>query len=281
MDVVKKYLMGPQPLTKVVKIAKISSASLPRDTASRREFINSMHLENYFPKNDLQLIQDRIDKLDVGHIVGRCEGGSNNLENFILEDKNENREPGLKRYIERENAQMLLSGKKVYNEFVLYFDKRNPIRVPAFFQIKQTIKWKNGQLYQKKIFEMSNQPYLEFVTMPEMRNLLVKSDLKVYATQALCTAGYCGVLKFTSKNQSTKDKLIGATKTAVKTAMPYIGIACVKGTLDFLQTSKFLSKDAQKKVALVNVNPYFNTGLNNTAKLLSFKLLKDELGKVN
>ena len=281
MDRIKDFLIGSQPLKKEVKVEKISLNSLPRDTAARGKFINSMHLEQYFPKDDLQTIRDKIDKLDAGHIVGRCEGGSNDPENFILEEKKENREPGLKRNIERGNNQMLLSGKKVENEFTLYFDKRIPLKVPAQYQIRQIIKWRNGRLYQEKNFEMSDRPYLDFATIPEMCDLFIKSDVKESATQALYTAGSCGVIKFASSNQPIKDRVIGATKTALKTSSPYIAKGAVKVTLDYLQTSKFLSQEVRDKVALLNVNRNFNTVVNNLARFTANKIFIDELKKFN
>ncbi len=276
---IRKFFEGAQPLIKEEKNVKISFDSTTRDTSARARFIDSMNLEKHFQKDALLTIQSKINEYDAGHIVGRCEGGSNDPENFILEEKKENREPGLKRNIERGNQQMLLSGKKVENEFTLYFDKRIPLKVPAQYQIRQIIKWRNGRLYQEKNFEMSDRPYLDFATIPEMCDLFIKSDVKESATQALYTAGSCGVIKFASSNQPIKDRVIGAAKTALKTSSPYIAKGAVKVTLDYLQTSKFLSQEVRDKVALLNVNRNFNTVVNNLARFTANKIFIDELKK--
>ena len=278
-DYLQTIFEGAQPLQKIEKNARLTSEEVSRDTSARTRFLKSMKLEEYFPKEDLPTIYAKIDKYDAGHLVGRCEGGSNNFDNFIWEEKKENREPGTKRVIERSNQQMLQSGKHVDNTYELFFDKRLPVKVPADYTIKQTVQFRNGKIYNEKFYKMSNSPYLDFVTMPEMRKSLLKYDLKENSSFAVCSGVYGGILSLTTSNQSGGNKLKVAVKIGVKVGSPYIVKGAIKGTLDCLQTSKRLSQETRNGLALLNVDKRFNTCLNNLTRYASFKILQKELGK--
>lgn len=274
-----KILEGPQPLKKEIKKAQIVSVDLPRDTAARGKFIDSMNLEKNFQKDALQKIYSAIDEFDAGHIVARSEGGTNNFDNFILEEKKENREPGKKREIERANQSMLQSRKTVENTFTFQWDKRMPVKVPVEYSITQVGRWRNGRMYQENNYVMGNVPYLRFATMPEMRLPLVKYDFNENVSYAILAGVYGGIQKSTVSNQTGIAKIKVAIKTGVKTALPYIARGAIKVTLDSLQTSKHLAQDVRNDLALLNVNKGFNITINNLTHFASLKILLNELKK--
>ena len=271
---IKHWLVGPQPLKKETKTAKLTLDSLPRDTSTRSYFINSMNLSSLGNKQQASIIE-ACKKFQVGHLVGLSEGGSNNPDNLVFQEKKENQDPGLKRQIERKNSAMMQSNKTVENTYVMEFDQRIPIRAPAYFGIIQTIKFRNGKLYQENSYECSNTPYLHFATM--MRKQLVHYDLNESAFEFFKMSLLGGSAYWALSNQPN---ITNAARVATKAATPYLVKGSIKIALDFAQTSENLSPLLKNNLALLNINKHFNAGLNNLCRISSFAILKQELKKI-
>lgn len=262
------------PVREVRIEAELGFRSTQRDVSLRNKYIGSLHLEDRFSASELKELYPLLQGLDLGHVVELSHGGTNENENLLWESKAENRSPGKKRQIETLSDQMLVSGKSVRISSDASFDDRLPFKAPYQWSIEQKIYFRNGRPYQTNQYSMGNEPYLAFATSPAVRRTLMKCDLKECTTEW----GYSfakGMLC------STGDSIRENVKTAFKVAVPHMCAAGIKLGLDYAQTSKSLPYDLREQLASTNINPYFNTFLGLTAKLVSNYILYKETNKKN
>lgn len=276
----KEFCINQDTIRKNKIEKKLIFDAVPRDTSLRDKYLNFIksELEKQLSSNDCQQIMSLISKHDIGHVVELQHGGTNEFSNLILESKFENREPGLKRHIERKNQDMLTAGKRVTVKNELNYDTRIPIPVPCKWKITQEICHKNGRQYQTRHFEMSSEPYLELATNSVCRSLFLKSDIKRGMKEVGINFAKASVIKASSLNEEcVKKRIKNAILTGFKVSSSYIAKNAIKVGLDCAQTSNFFSQEIKNKIAKTNVNKSFNTILNNSAWIASDIILLYEL----
>lgn len=276
MQDLKHFIYGAIPVQEEKSEKRLELKNTCRDIRTRNCFLRSFELDK-FPCDSKQ-IYSILNNYDVGHVIELQHGGTNDFKNLVVESKTENREPGLKRQIERENEAMITVGKIVNITNILKFDSRLRIRVPLEWTISQEILHRNGRTYKTETYKMSNQPYLEIVTNRASRGLLVRAD----TIQNLIATGETFLKTVTfqmlNSNLKGKERLKDSVKTGCKVISPYIGKTLFKDALDFVQTSKAkgVQQDLRETIALVNVNTPFNVFLNNATRIASSCIFVNE-----
>ena len=275
-----KINQDSSPITAVKIQKKLIINSERRDTSLRSKFFAGIKsdLEKQLCPADSQKLLDIISKYDVGHVVELEHGGSNEFSNLVLESKIENREPGLKRQIERKNQAMLSVGKQVMVTNQISFDNRLPIPVPCNWNLTQEIRHKNGLQYRVFNYEMSSEPYLEIATNFASRSLLVKTDVKRGLEEVSAHFVKSALIKASSsKEECVKARIKNAILTGFKVCSPYIAKTVIKVGMACAQTSDFFSQEIKNGIAKKNISKNFNAILNNSVRLASSFIFMTEL----
>lgn len=272
----KKISTGNLPLVEENFEQKLTSKSCSRDTSTRDKFLKSFGLENLNPTNCEQFLAI-LKKYDVGHIVELEHGGTNDSKNLVIQSKTENREPGLKRQIERINSSMLIVDKIVYIKNELKFDSRLSIRAPQEWTIEQKIFHRNGRPYKCERYKMSNRPYLEIATCKAARSSFVGADMLCNGTEAVGCFSLAATIKASTSSEKGKRRLKEAFQTGVKVASPFVAKGIIKVGLDVVQTSKKVPLGVKELIAEINVSTSFNAVLNNSASIAANIILAKEI----
>ena len=276
----KRIITGDLPLVEENFEHKLTFKSCNRDTSIREKFIKSFELEKLNSRN-LEQFQTILKKYDVGHIIELEHGGTNEFKNLVIESKTENREPGLKRQIERINSSMQTVHKIVNIKNYLKFDSRLSIRVPQEWTIEQEIFHRNGRPYKCERYKMSNLPYLEIATCKAARSSLVGADMVCNGTETVGCFSLAATIKASTSSEKGKRRLKEAFQTGIKVAAPFVAKGILKVGMDVVQTSKKVPQGVKELIAEINVSNSFNAVLNNSARIAANVILAKEIKSGN